>query len=84
MCRGTLADLVASLKEAKVAGQLGCRLKLLTHPAVMVVDESGYLPAVRDGAAFFFELINARHERASTILTSNRGFKEWAASWGMK
>ena len=25
----------------------------------------------------FFQLINARHERASTVLTSNKGFEEW-------
>ena len=25
----------------------------------------------------FFQLINARHVRASTVLTSNKGFEEW-------
>jgi len=25
----------------------------------------------------FFQLVNARHERASTVLTSNKGFEEW-------
>ena len=28
------------------------------------------------GAILFFQLINARHERASTVLTSNKGFEE--------
>ena len=28
-------------------------------------------------AVLFFQLINARHERASTVLTSNKGFEEW-------
>ena len=36
---GTLADLVDSLAEAKTAGGLARRLKVLTHPAVLVVDE---------------------------------------------
>ena len=35
------------------------------------MDEIGYLPVSQDGAALFFQLINARHERASTVLTSN-------------
>ena len=52
---------------------------MLTHPALLVVDETGYLPVTQDGAVFLFQLINARHERASTVLTSNKGFKEWAA-----
>ena len=25
----------------------------------------------------FFQLVNARYERASTVLTSNKGFEEW-------
>ncbi len=27
----------------------------------------GYLPVTQDGAVLFFQLINARHERASTV-----------------
>ena len=71
---GTLADLVESLMEAKTSGNLNLarRLKVLTHPAVLVVDEIGYLPVTQDGAILFFQLINARHERASTVLTSNK------------
>ena len=79
---GTLADLVESLAEAKTAGNLARRLKVLTHPAVLVVDEIGYLPVSRDGAVLFFQLINARHERASTVLTSNKGFEEWGGVLG--
>ena len=74
---GTLAGLVESLVEARTAGNLARRLKVLTHPALLVVDEIGYLPVSQDGAVLFFQLINARHERASTVLTSNRGFEEW-------
>ena len=42
-----------------------------------LIDEIGYLPVSQDGAVLFFQLINARHERASTVLTSNKGFEEW-------
>ena len=79
---GTLADLVASLMEAKTAGNLARRLKVLTHPALLVVDEIGYLPVTQEGAILFFQLINARHERASTVLTSNKGFEEWGGVLG--
>ena len=30
----------------------------------------------------FFQLINERYERASTVLTSNKGFEEWGAILG--
>ena len=60
--------------EAKAAGNLSRRLRVLTHPALLVVDEIGYLPVNQDGAVLFFQLINARHEKASIVLTSNKGF----------
>ena len=74
---GALADLITSLEEAKAADRLGHRLKTLTHPALLVVDEIGYLPVNQTGAMLFFQLINRRYERASTVLTSNKGFEEW-------
>ena len=49
----------------------------MSHPALLVVDEIGYLPVNRDGAVLFFQLINARYEHASTVLTSNKGFEDW-------
>ena len=79
---GTLADLITSLEEAKAAGRLGHRLKTLTHPSLLVVDEIGYLPITPTGAMLFFQLINRRYERSSTVLTSNKGFEEWGQILG--
>jgi DNA replication protein DnaC len=47
---GTLADPITSLEEAQATGRLQARLKVLTHPALLVVDEIGYLPISRTGA----------------------------------
>ncbi len=66
---GTLAGLIESLAEAKAAGNLSRRLRVLTHPSLLVVDEIGYLPVTQEDAVLFFQLINARHEHASTVLT---------------
>ena len=53
------------------------------HPSrPLVVDEIGYLPISQDGAVLFFQLINARHERASTVLTSNKGLEDWGGVLG--
>ena len=41
-----------------------------------------YLPVNQDGAVVFFRLINARHERAPTVLTSNKSFEEWGGVLG--
>ena len=57
---GSLRDLVGSLQEAETKGQLRRRLRVLTHPALLVVDEIGYLPVTRNGATLLFQLINER------------------------
>ena len=82
ICFGTLTDLAESLEEAKAAGRLTRRLNTLTHPALLVVDEIGYLPVTQSGAILFFQLVNRRYGRASTVLTSNKGFEEWGRILG--
>jgi DNA replication protein DnaC len=79
---GTLAELIASLEEAHAAGKLLHRMKTLTHPALLVVDEIGYLPVSRTGAMHFFQLMSRRYEHASTVLTSNKSFEEWGEIFG--
>jgi DNA replication protein DnaC len=79
---GSLADLIASLEEAQAAGRLDRRIKTLTHPALLVVDEIGYLPISQNGAMLFFQLMSRRYEHAATVLTSNKGFEEWGSIFG--
>jgi hypothetical protein len=56
---------------------------VLTHPAVLLVDEIGYLPITRSGAMLFFQLMTRRYEHASTVLTSNKVSKNRATSLAM-
>jgi DNA replication protein DnaC len=79
---GTLADLITSLEEAHAAGKLLHRMKTLTHPSLLVVDEIGYLPVSRTGAMHFFQLMSRRYEHASTVLTSNKSFEDWGEIFG--
>ena len=58
------------------------RHKILTYPSRLVIDEIGYLPVSPTGAMLFFQLINRRYERASTVLTSNKGFEDWGQILG--
>ena len=79
---GTLADLVLSLVEAERQGRLKERLAALKQPSLLIVDEIGYLPVSANGANLFFQLVNARYERNSTVLTSNKSFKDWGDIFG--
>ena len=78
----TLGELVSALAKAEREGQLRERIKFFARNALLIVDEIGYLPLQSGGANLFFQLINARYERGAMILTSNRGFGEWAEIFG--
>jgi hypothetical protein len=70
----TLADLIDALARAEREGSLRPENPLLRpiRPAHRGRDR---LPAGTPGGGnLFFQLVNARHERAAMILTSNRGF----------
>jgi DNA replication protein DnaC len=73
----SLADLIAQLAKAEQAGKLREKIRLFARPALLVVDEIGYLPVTPGGGNLFFQLVNARYEKGAMVLTSNRGFTEW-------
>lgn len=78
----TLAELITTLTKAERAGTLTNRLRYINRMALLIVDEVGYLPIEKGGANLFFQLVNARYEKGATILTSNRGFKDWGDIFG--
>lgn len=53
------------------------QLQQLSYPKLLIIDEIGYLPLSRDEASLFFRLVVRRYERASLIVTSNKGFLDW-------
>ena len=52
-------------------------LKKYTKPAILILNELGYLPIDKTGADLLFQVISPRYERGSLIITSNRAFKNW-------
>ena len=80
--RATLAEIVDALGRAEREGRLIERIRFYARPALLIVDEIGYLPITAGGANLFFQLVNARYEKGAMILTSNRGFAEWGEVFG--
>ena len=78
----TLAEIIDTLAKAEREGKLKQRIAYIARPALLIIDEVGYLPVQKGGANLFFQLINARYERGAVILTSNRGFSEWGEVFG--
>ena len=73
----TLDDMVRKLKIAEATGRFNRQLNSYLRPAVLVVDEVGYLPLDRAEANMVFQLVSRRYERGSMIITSNKSFAEW-------
>lgn len=73
----TLDDMVRRLKTAETTGRFTRQLQTYLRPAVLVVDEVGYLPLDRAESNMVFQLVSRRYERGSLILTSNKSFIEW-------
>ena len=70
-------DIVHTLSAAKSTGRLQQEIKKYAKPTLLLVDELGYLPIDKSGADLLFQVISARYEQGSTLITSNRAFKEW-------
>ena len=77
-----LADILDSLAKADREGRLRERIRYLCRASLLIIDEIGYLSVGAGAGNLFFQLVNARYERGAMILTSNRGFGEWAEVFG--
>jgi len=78
----TAHDLVSDLGRAYREGRLDRRMRVYLAPKILVVDEMGYLPLDEMGATIFFQLVSARYERGSIILTSNKSYGDWGSIFG--
>jgi DNA replication protein DnaC len=78
----SLDDLVRRLRTAEATGRFNRQLGAYLRPAVLVVDEVGYLPLDRTEANMVFQLVSRRYERGSMIITSNKSFAEWGSVLG--
>ena len=74
----TAAELIDDLSSAFRSGRLAERLATYTHPAVLVVDEVGYLTYGTDAANMLFHVVNDRHRHKRTmIFTTNKPLNAW-------
>ncbi len=78
----TLTHLAEALDTASYPGLVRQRLRRYTTPSVLVIDEVGYTKLSPGQAHHFFELVTARYEHGSILLTSNTGFSEWGRLLG--
>jgi len=73
----TAMDWITDLSDAHANGMLAARLHDLDRTALVIIDELGYLPLNADAANLMFQLVSARYETGSIIITSNLDFARW-------
>ena len=78
----TAAALVNELLEARDEKRRLRLQKQLAKQDLLIVDELGYVPLSKTGAALLFEIVSQRYEQASTLVTSNLPFHEWTEIFG--
>ena len=72
-----MEDLIKKLKVDHEARRPG-RGRSYYKSSLVVVDEVGYTPVDREECNLFFRFIANRYEKASTVITSNKAFSDWA------
>ena len=68
----TLYQSVADHSEAKL-------IKTFASYDCMLIDELGYVEIEPVQVGLFFTLMNKRHKKKATLITSNLGFGQWAS-----
>ena len=82
LCGHTVLCASASAMLNDLAAQdtstaLARRLRRYVNPAVLLIDEVGYLSYDSRAADLLFEVVSRRHEQRSIVLTTNKPFAEW-------
>lgn len=73
----TLAAALADLLQQESLPAFERRLKRYTRPALLILDELGYLPCDSRAADILYNIISRRHEHRSTVISTNLAFKQW-------
>ena len=72
-----VVDMINHLTAAQINGSLGSTLRSYVRPSLLLLDELGYLPIDKRGADLLFQVVAARYEVGSIVISTNRPFREW-------
>jgi DNA replication protein DnaC len=73
----TAMDMINHLIAAEADHSLLKKLQYYQSADLLCCDEIGYLSLGQQGSHLFFQVISARHQKKSTMLTTNLPFTDW-------
>lgn len=74
----TMQSLMQCLRTEEIDRRSRTKMNRIRKSHLLVIDEVGYLPISSAEGNLFFQLISELQEQASILLTTNKGFEEWA------
>lgn len=74
----TMEEIMTVIKMKELSPTAMSTYNKLLRANLVAIDDIMLLPAHKEDAAGFFNLINQLHERASVIITTNKAPTEWA------
>lgn len=70
-------DLVGRLKKAAAENREEYAVRNLNKYKLLIIDEIGYFPIDKTVAQLFFQLVAARYEKRSIVVTTNQPLSRW-------
>ncbi|MDR0321516.1 MAG: IS21-like element helper ATPase IstB [Treponema sp.] len=78
VCFITLEELVRLLKTTEISKSSQTRLTQLRRANLVIIDEMGFMPVSKTEAHLLFSFVSTCYENKSLVITSNKGFDDWA------
>ncbi len=75
----TLSELADQVPRDRTDPRWAEKLRVLSHPRLLIIDEVGYIPLDPMVSHFTFSLVCRRYEKGAMIWTSNKGFADSAS-----
>ena len=76
-----VVDMINHLVVSQRRGTLQKDLRDYTRPQLLLLDELGYLPIDKRGADLLFQVVAARYESGSVVVSTNRAFRDWGTTF---
>lgn len=74
----TMQSLMQCLRTEEIDRRSRTKMNRIRKSHLLVIDEVGYLPITSTEGNMFFQLVSQLQEQTSIILTTNKGFEDWA------
>ncbi len=78
----SMEKLIKLLKTEEISVRARQKLRRIMNSDLVIIDEIGFQPITRQESSLFFQVISNLYEQTSVIITSNKGFEEWAELLG--